>query len=195
MIIRTNSHSRLPLQASVRTSPNPIMAGGHTPAIAPLIETAFAASANSDSVCARMLPSWSLRIELEMLHAPRLALRRHYFTATRAVRSRGDPGCGITYEGSHLLTPKFSSRLHSSDCTACCNAKGTQDVPCVLRSGASRVLQGSVRIARQQQKSRADLRPPLEDSTLCGDHTWPHTRATRPHRPFDIPSCFQVGCP
>ena len=86
----------------------------HTPAIAPLIETAFAASANSDSVCARMLPSWSLRIALEMLHAPRLALRRHCFTATKAVRSRGDPGCGITYEGSHLLSPKFSSRLHSS---------------------------------------------------------------------------------
>jgi hypothetical protein len=55
MIIRTNSHSRLPLQASVRTSPNPIMAGGHTPAIAPLIETAFAASANSDfRVCSNV---------------------------------------------------------------------------------------------------------------------------------------------
>jgi hypothetical protein len=30
-IIRTNSHRRLPLQASVSTSPNPIIAGGHTP--------------------------------------------------------------------------------------------------------------------------------------------------------------------
>src|SRR5262245_46251951 len=46
-IIRTNSHRRLPLQASVSTSPNPIIAGGHTPAIAPLMAIAFAASADA----------------------------------------------------------------------------------------------------------------------------------------------------
>jgi hypothetical protein len=46
-IIRTSSHRRLPLQASVSTSPNPIMAGGHTPAMAPLTATTFAASADA----------------------------------------------------------------------------------------------------------------------------------------------------
>ena len=108
MIIRTNSHSRLPLQASVRTSPNPIMAGGHTPAIAPLIETAFAASANSDFRHGHSVSRWKCC----MLLGSRCAATASPLPGRSAVR--GDPGCGITYEGSHLLSPKFSSRLHSS---------------------------------------------------------------------------------
>ena len=39
--MRAHSQRRLPVQASVRTSPNPIITGGHALTIAPLKATAF----------------------------------------------------------------------------------------------------------------------------------------------------------
>ena len=68
---RTNSHSKLPLQASVRRNPNPIMAGGHKPTSAPLI---LSPAQGRTSVGARMLPSSRHRssYQLECLLAPRL---------------------------------------------------------------------------------------------------------------------------
>src|SRR5262249_4552666 len=108
-IIRTNSHRRLPLQASVSTSPNPIMAGGHTPAIAPLTVTAFAANADAGAksdfrVCSTVAV---MVTPCRAANAPNSAIPR----------------------GAPLSMLQRDMRM---------------GVPCVLRSGASRVLQDSV---------------------------------------------------
>lgn len=110
-IIRTNSHRRLPLQASVSISPNPIIAGGHTPAIAPLTATAFAASADAGA--------------------------KSDFCVCSTVAVMVTPCRAANAPNSAIACVAALSMLQRDVSTG---------VPCVLRSGASRVLQDSVQL-------------------------------------------------
>jgi hypothetical protein len=161
--VRTNSHRRLPLQASVRRSPKPIIAGGHKPASAPFDCDRFRRQRRGRR---KVRLPWVLEW---CRHAPLLLMSLPFRSPSAGGRTYIWIRCwGET--AFFIAAPPASA----TDCTAalCMLQRDMKlNVACALRIGASRLLQGSAQVARptDQIKSHAtrDMHGPAKACLLA----------------------------